>query len=142
MPVLHFHQLVLHIFFHSNFIDDLHWLRESRNHQYHHYHQIILDLAALYKFKVFWYTWLYNDVNDNNEILLPSVITELFGIKSFLQDIFCGIRLVSGRQCRSLERKIIFQFSVSHENLPWAQAEQRYTIQWFDFISHCIIELS
>ena len=76
MPVLHFHQLVLHIFFHSNFIDDLHWLRESRNHQYHHYHQIILDLAALYKFKVFWYTWLYNDVNDNNEILLPSAITE------------------------------------------------------------------
>ena len=36
-------------FFHSNFIDDLHWLRESRNHQYHHCHQIILDLAALYK---------------------------------------------------------------------------------------------
>lgn len=87
------------------------------------------------KFKVFWYTWLYNDVNDNNEILLPSAITELFGVKSFLQDFSCWIRLVSGRQCRSLERKIIFQFSVSPENPPWAQAEQKYTIQWFDFIS-------
>ena len=40
------------------------------------------------KFKVFWYTWLYNDVNDNNEILLPSAISELFDVKSFLQGFF------------------------------------------------------
>lgn len=94
-------------------------------------------------FKVFWYTWLYNDVNDNNEIMLPSAITELFGVKSFLQDFSCGIRLISGRQCRSLERKIIFQFFLLvMKILPELKLSKGTQFNGLILFQHCIIELS
>ena len=82
-------------------------------------------------------------MNDNNEIMLPSAITELFGVKSFLQDFSCGIRLISGRQCRSLERKIIFQFFLLvMKILPELKLSKGTQFNGVILFQHCIIELS